>query len=146
MESGAAEGREEGRGQASSQWSRSGFRAGRERQLCPRQGSPALLSAALRLTRRPHAGPRPGPLHLPAVAVHTPAVSRAAVALDGRIVSLIVTLGDEEPRRPGPLGVHRPKDVLPLTLASGFLHFCPRERQKEGRQFKVIAPFCFINF
>lgn len=42
MESGAAEGREEGRGQASSQWSRSGFRAGRARQLCPRQGSPAV--------------------------------------------------------------------------------------------------------
>lgn len=74
-------------------------------------------------TRRPHAGPRPGPLHLPAIAVHTPAVARAAVALDGRVVSMIVTLGDEEPRRPGPLGVHRPKDVLPLTLASGFLHF-----------------------
>lgn len=45
MESGA-EGREEGRGQASSQWSRSGFRAGRERQLCPRQGSPAPLANA----------------------------------------------------------------------------------------------------
>ena len=46
MEKGAAEGREEGRGRASSQWSRSGFRAGRKRQLCPRQGSPTMLADA----------------------------------------------------------------------------------------------------
>lgn len=118
---------------------------------------PSAPSAAPQLTRWPHPGPRPGPLHLPAVAVHTPAVAGAAVALDGRVVAVFVTLGDEEPGRPGPLGVHRPKDVFPLKLASGFLHFCPREGQKEGRQFKspnptrnlgsclVITPFCFIN-
>lgn len=46
MEKGAAEGKEEGRGQALSQWSRSGFRAGRKCQLCPRQGSPAMLADA----------------------------------------------------------------------------------------------------
>jgi hypothetical protein len=92
------------------------------------------------LTRGPHPGPGPGALQLTAIAVHTPAVAGAAVALEGRVVSMFITLGDKQPQQPGLLPVghpHRSKDVLTLLLAPGFLHLC--WRQAKGSISQVVC-------
>lgn len=82
------------------------------------------------LTGGLHPGPGPGALHLAAIAIHTPAVACAAVALGGRVLPMLITLGDKQAKQPWTLWVRRPKDVFTLLLAPGFLHLC-REKSEE---------------